>query len=209
MIFWDYSFEKSIKIKSYPEGPFVATEYLKGILDRIQIENSYPLDYQFIDVDINDVKKNEIINISDRIKNTTNTQMLIIGLKTDFLRINDHPPKNKDPKDTKNFYQKKIGNFIEFTDYLTVSDNTYNLFAGFFKLIVVVNHLNGHVTVDIKIKDKWVTFDDSRLRVNNQVFQSFEDAMNKAYGRRFVHKPIMFIYLISDSHNDIKEAQTI
>jgi hypothetical protein len=69
--------------------------------------------------------------------------------------------------------------------------------------------LNGHVTVDIKIKGKWVTFDDSRLRVNNQVFQSFEDAMKKADGRRFVHKPIMFIYLISDSFNDRKEVQTL
>jgi hypothetical protein len=55
--------------------------------------------------------------------------------------------------------------------------------------------LHGHVTVDIKIKGKWVTFDDKILRINNQVFQSKAEAIKKAAGNRFVHKPLMFIYL--------------
>ena len=79
----------------------------------------------------------------------------------------------------------------------------HTIFSQVFLLIIlVVNHLNGHVTVDIKIKDKWVTFDDSRLRINKQVFQSKAEAIEKARGSTFVHKPLMFVYLKSDGQNN-------
>jgi hypothetical protein len=72
----------------------------------------------------------------------------------------------------------------------------------FLLLIVVVNHLNGHVSVDIKIKEQWVTFDDRQFRINKQVFQSKAEAIEKARGSTFVHKPLMFVYLKSDGQNN-------
>ncbi len=115
---------------------------MKKILTKIQEENSNPFDYEFIDIDINGTKEGEDINISDRVQmiNPPEKPMLIVGLKTyfyDYFEWNSYlssPPYYKDPNDFNHriFHQRTVGNFIEFTDNIKVSNSKYNLFAGFF-----------------------------------------------------------------------------